>query len=266
MVSNEKKKNPKEERSIMGINLMNLRKAHRLTQEEVARIIQVKRSTYAYYERGIVPSPTNIKRLATLFDIDIEFLIYGKKSSAHPFIFTDSSLNLIDLYKLFPLKKDESFILAHFRLLNKKNKEKVANEIVDLYNKQSYEEENVMSKILVEMRKAHRLTQEEVARIIQVKRSTYAYYENGIIPSPENIKRLATLFDVSVHYLMYGVEEPIYGTPPINIKTDINTLEIQKLKDIKKEEAPILSHFRLLSLQNKEKIANEIIDLYNKQF
>ena len=35
---------------------------------------------------------------------------------------------------------------------------------------------------------------------------------------------------------------------------------------IKKDEAKILSYFRLLNKQNKEKIAKEILDLYEKQF
>lgn len=128
------------------------------------------------------------------------------------------------------------------------------------------EERSILGRNLLELRKAHRLTQDEVARIIQVKRSTYAYYERGITPSPENIKRLARLFDVTVHFLLYGTEEQVYGEPFVLKDSTPLTSDLHKLKDIKKDEAKILSYFRLLNKQNKEKIAKEILDLYEKQF
>lgn len=125
---------------------------------------------------------------------------------------------------------------------------------------------SILGRNLLELRKAHRLTQDEVAKIIQVKRSTYAYYERDIIPSPENIKRLARLFDVTVHFLLYGTEQPVYGETPTFKDPASFTCEVHKLKDIKKDEALLLSYYRLLNKQNKEKIAKEIIDMYEKQF
>jgi transcriptional regulator with XRE-family HTH domain len=125
---------------------------------------------------------------------------------------------------------------------------------------------SILGRNLLELRKAHRLTQDEVAKIIQVKRSTYAYYERDIIPSPENIKRLARLFDVTVHFLLYGTEQPVYGEMPTFKDPASFTSEVHKLKDIKKDEAFLLSYYRLLNKQNKEKLVKEILDMYEKQF
>ena len=130
----------------------------------------------------------------------------------------------------------------------------------------SKEVRSILGRNLLELRKAHRLTQDEVAKIIQVKRSTYAYYERDIVPSPENIKRLARLFDVTVHFLLYGTEEPVYGETPTFKDPSTFTCEVHKLKDIKKDEAMLLSYYRLLNKQNKEKLVKEILDMYEKQF
>ena len=127
--------------------------------------------------------------------------------------------------------------------------------------------QSVMGRNLMILRKAHKLTQEQVADILKIKRSTYAYYERDITPTVENIKKLATLFGVSVHFLMYGCEE---GENIFSIemreKASAYQEEIQKykLKDLKSDEAILLSWYKLLSSQNKEKIHKEIKELYEK--
>ena len=126
--------------------------------------------------------------------------------------------------------------------------------------------QSVMGRTLMILRKAHKLTQEQVADILKIKRSTYAYYERDITPTVENIKKLATLFGVSVHFLLYGVDE---GENPFSIDREPlrgyqDEIQKYKLKDLKGDEAILLSWYRLLSSQNKEKIHKEIKELYEK--
>ena len=70
------------------------------------------------------------------------------------------------------------------------------------------EEKSVFGSVLAKLRKQHKLTQEQVADILKMKRSTYAYYERDTTPTLDIIKKLSTLFNVSVHFLMYGEEDP----------------------------------------------------------
>lgn len=56
---------------------------------------------------------------------------------------------------------------------------------------------------LKEERKAHNLTQEDVAKQINKSRATYARYETGERePDIETLKHLATVFKSSVDYLI----------------------------------------------------------------
>ena len=115
------------------------------------------------------------------------------------------------------------------------------------------------------LRKAHRLTQEQVAEILKIKRSTYAYYESETTPTLDNIKKLATLFNVSVHFLLYGTEENIMETEH-QLGTSAIDEDVQKikLKSLTPDEAQLIVHYRLLSSQNKAKIHKEAKELFEK--
>lgn len=73
---------------------------------------------------------------------------------------------------------------------------------------------------LRQLRKSHRLTQEQLAEIIGVERSSVGKYEgrSGVIPSPDILLRIADYFGVSIDYLMgRNTDEPVLV--PANTKS-----------------------------------------------
>lgn len=61
----------------------------------------------------------------------------------------------------------------------------------------------VFAKRLKEERQALELSQDDVARKLGIKRSTYAHYETGVaFPDLRRLATLATLLDVSADYLL----------------------------------------------------------------
>ena len=109
-------------------------------------------------------------------------------------------------------------------------------------------------------RKAHGLTQEEVAKILKIKRSTYAYYERNIAPTYEIISQLSTLFNAPVHVLLYGYNDPLEH-PILN---DKDIWGPEKFGDLAHDEGMILAHLRMLPLNLKHKILKEIEELRDK--
>ena len=64
---------------IFSIRLIFLRKKAGLTQEEIANIIHIERSTYAYYEIGkTTPSYKVIEALCNLYQVTADWLLFGK--------------------------------------------------------------------------------------------------------------------------------------------------------------------------------------------
>lgn len=57
-------------------NLIALRKKRKITQDEVADFLQVKRQTYSAYERGVsVPDAYTLQKLADYFGVTTDFLL-----------------------------------------------------------------------------------------------------------------------------------------------------------------------------------------------
>ncbi len=106
---------------------------------------------------------------------------------------------------------------------------------------------------LKELRKAHRITQEQLAEIIGVERSSIGKYEgkSKIVPSDDVKTRIAEYFHVSVDYLIGRTENP---TPPTLDEqlSDIDFAlsgEIRDLTDDEKQD--ILDYVRFKRSQKK---------------
>jgi transcriptional regulator with XRE-family HTH domain len=60
-----------------------------------------------------------------------------------------------------------------------------------------------MKEILKEERKKRKLTQEDIAKILNISRASYTLYETGKnTPTLENIKILADYYNVPIDYLV----------------------------------------------------------------
>lgn len=94
-------------------------------------------------------------------------------------------------------------------------------DITSLLEKQK----NNLSDILIRLRETNKLTQEEVAKKLDLTASAYSKYERGIAtPNPETIIKLSKIFNVSTDYLL-------------GINTDT---EEQKNKDLKTQPCSII--------------------------
>lgn len=94
---------------------------------------------------------------------------------------------------------------------------------------------------LKELRKQHGYTQEQLAALIGVERSSIGKYEgkSRIIPSDDVKYKLAELFNVSVDYLLGYSDTPM----PYNMESPFTDVEIKLIND-----------FRSLNKQGKEYI------------
>lgn len=66
---------------MFGEKLKQLRKQQKLTQEELAKILDVARTTYSSYEQGRrMPDPEIQKRIAEYFNVSLDFL-HGREEN-----------------------------------------------------------------------------------------------------------------------------------------------------------------------------------------
>ena len=111
-------------------------------------------------------------------------------------------------------------------------------------------ENTVLAENLKKLRKFFGLTQQQLADAIGQKRSTYAYYEHGVTPNTSTILKLAQIFEISTHELIYGNIEPSHEPDPI-IKEPLGDDS-----SIFKTNAPPVILFPDLSIDEKQLILN----------
>lgn len=180
-------------------NLFILRSFFNLTQEELAKEVNLTNETIILYETGKqIPSLASLKKLSTFFNITFDYLILNK------FCLYPKNLKLLKLAKQldnFSQSQERSNIEATAKSflgenIKKDNKIKQDLSTIELTDK--------FNLNLKEIRKSQEKTQIEIANLINVSRVTYAQYELKNYPSVENLIKLSDFFNISIHALITG--------------------------------------------------------------
>lgn len=112
---------------------------------------------------------------------------------------------------------------------------------------------NTLAERLRTIRLEHRLTQHELAEVLDMDRTTYTYYETGkTSPSCANIIKLARIYNVTVGYLL-GVEENhperLRGAP-VSLSSAADPISL-----LPRDERALLMNYRVLDEADRAEIA-----------
>jgi len=120
--------------STFGDRLRTLRKKHDMTQEQVAKKLNIVRSTYAYYETGKTsPDFNTVVRLARLFNVTTDYLLDA--DPVKPTTLNDSSENTYSsdskkaLGAEWSLRESEQKLLIAVRYLDKETQKEFLKSI-----------------------------------------------------------------------------------------------------------------------------------------
>ena len=94
--------------------LETLRKSINLSQEELAKILNIDRTSIAHYENnnsGRIPRPDTLEQIADFFDVSIDYLLdrtddRGVTASEERFISDTGDLSLAELQKKYQITVD----------------------------------------------------------------------------------------------------------------------------------------------------------------
>ena len=106
------------------------------------------------------------------------------------------------------------------------------------------------------LRESHNLTQQEVADVLNISRSSYAYYETGAHEaSVQTVNTLAKMYNVSIDQIVNS--DFVLRAPQVPYKT----IELQYFDELTEEEREIIIKYRIMSDENKEQIKKQIKEL-----
>lgn len=114
----------------LGQRLKRIRNCNDFTQQQVADILNIDRSTYSYYETGKTePNHETTIKLAKIFNVSIEELLTGEKRKETGASDTGYFPGSREFFN--NLSKDEKFFLINYRLLNKEDKKELTDMLME---------------------------------------------------------------------------------------------------------------------------------------
>ena len=138
--------------STFSIRLRQLRKERKETQEEIGKLMGLKRSTFSAYERGvIVPPMDKITYLSRHFGVSVDYLM-GKVNYRNPSDRKPSDDGIIDVKKHLEIINEElinpsSVVKIGLKELNPNEKELMSQSVQNSINMAiMIEEKNVSNR------------------------------------------------------------------------------------------------------------------------
>lgn len=121
---------------------------------------------------------------------------------------------------------------------------------------------SLFSERLRLLRKANALTQKEVAKQLNIDRSTYAYYETDKTrPDYDTLQRLCRIFGVNLDYILGGEMDPSVGIPLRNKGTTHEDRNVT-LSELTRDEIAILTIYRQLDGMEKNAFMQYALQLH----
>jgi transcriptional regulator with XRE-family HTH domain len=178
-------------------NLKEIRTSFNLTQDELAKKIMIEdRATIAQYEAKMTPSMKVLIKLTEVFNLSLDFITTGK-NCIYP-----RNLKLLGLAKSFDdsaQSQSRSLVEASIDVfLKQKPNIEIKQDLIDLDLKNDFHS-NMKS-----IRSFKKISQLELAKILNVGRTAITQYEMKNFPTLENLQKLSELFDISMHALVTG--------------------------------------------------------------
>ena len=119
----------------------------------------------------------------------------------------------------------------------------------------------MVSESLKMVRKEHKLTQQDIADVLGVDRSTYTFYETGkTSPSIATLQKLSNIYNVTIGYLA-GYEENRPELKVKHISPAMNAPDVDPIALLTKDEQIMLMCYRVLQNDKKQEILKYIKNL-----
>ena len=116
----------------------------------------------------------------------------------------------------------------------------------------------MVSESLKKVRKEHKLTQQDIADVLGVDRSTYTFYETGkTYPSIATLHKLADIYNVTIGYLA-GYEENRPELKTKHLSPSLSSPSVDTIAFLSKDEQIMLMCYRILQNDKKQEVLKYI--------
>ena len=117
-----------------------------------------------------------------------------------------------------------------------------------------------LGKKLLNLRKEYKMTQNDVAEILGMSRTSFSKYENGIANPPlQVLRKIAAIYNVGLEYLIFDENTLIRLNDPLNENDETAEVPFSKITDLKPIEKEIIGKFRTLTDEEKTEFIEQFM-------
>ena len=115
-----------------------------------------------------------------------------------------------------------------------------------------------LNQRLKKFRLASGLTQQQVADVLNLDRSTYAYYEAGkTTPDIKSVNKLLKIFNITYYELM-DEPDPTVEVSDGGFREKDNEADAMRIYELSKAEKQLIINYRMLSVKQQEDLLTSL--------
>ena len=123
--------------SSLGEKLLRLRKEMKMTQDDVAKILGMSRTSFSKYENGNSAPPLQVlRKIAAIYNVGLEFLIFDENTSIrlNDSQSEDENTSSVPVSKITELRPVEKQIIGKYRILTDEEKKLLLEKLFPEYD------------------------------------------------------------------------------------------------------------------------------------
>ena len=121
----------------LGEKLLRLRKEMKMTQDDVAKILGMSRTSFSKYENGNSAPPLQVlRKIAAIYNVGLEYLIFDENTSIrlNDSQSEDENTSSVPVLKITELRPVEKQIIGKYRILTDEEKKLLLEKLFPEYD------------------------------------------------------------------------------------------------------------------------------------
>ena len=121
-----------------------------------------------------------------------------------------------------------------------------------------------MGEKLLRLRKEMKMTQDDVAKILGMSRTSFSKYENGNSAPPlQVLRKIAAICNVGLEYLIFDENTSIRLNDSQSEDENTSSVPVSKITELRPVEKQIIGKYRILTDEEKKLLLEKLFPEYD---
>ena len=121
-----------------------------------------------------------------------------------------------------------------------------------------------LGETLLRLRKEMKMTQDDVAKILGMSRTSFSKYENGNSAPPlQVLRKIAAIYNVGLEYLIFDENTSIRLNDSQSEDENTSSVPVSKITELRPVEKQIIGKYRILTDEEKKLLLEKLFPEYD---